>query len=143
MQAADLAAVLALEEENPGPWSAAQLEAELAAEGGWRFVALSGGTPPVVRGYVCGRTVAGEAEILRLAVASSFRRRGVATALLAHSLDFLARLGVRSVFLEVRAANAPARALYEKLAFRQVGLRENYYDAPRDHAVVMRRQGAP
>lgn len=139
MLAADIAAVLALEAENPGPWSAEQLAAELAEETAWSFVAVSPGRELLVRGFICGRSVAGEAEVLRLAVAGPWRRRGVAAGLLAHSLDFLARAGAARVFLEVRAANAPARALYEKFGFRQAGLRKNYYAAPKDHAVVMSR----
>jgi [ribosomal protein S18]-alanine N-acetyltransferase len=139
MQAADLPALLALEAENPAPWSAAQLAAELGVETGWQFVAIpAGGEAPCA--FLCGRSVAGEAEILRLAVARSWRRQGVAGLLLTHCLDFLARSGVARVFLEVRAANAPARALYEKFDFRQAGLRKNYYAAPKDHAIVMSRQ---
>jgi ribosomal-protein-alanine acetyltransferase len=140
MLAADLAGVLALEAENPSAWSAAQLAAELAGEAGWQFVAVSGGQGETLCGFVCGRTVAGEAEILRLAVAGPWRRQGVAAGLLAHSFDLLARQDVGRIFLEVRAANAPARSLYEKLGFRQVGLRKNYYASPMDHAVVMARE---
>ena len=140
MLAADLAGALALEAENPSPWSAAQLAAELEGEAGWQFVAVSGGQGETLCGFVCGRTVAGEAEILRLAVAESWRRKGVAARLLAHSFDFLARRDVGRIFLEVRVANAPARSLYEKLGFRQVGLRKKYYALPMDHAVVMARE---
>lgn len=141
MLAADLAPALAVEAEGISPWTAAELEGELGEETGWQFVAVASGQDMDLCGFICGRMVAGEAEILRLAVARVWWRRGVASLLLAHSLDFLAHQAVDRVFLEVRAANAGARSLYEKFGFRQVGLRRNYYASPPDHALVMEING--
>jgi ribosomal-protein-alanine acetyltransferase len=73
-----------------------------------------------------------EREILNVAVASAFRRQGVATALLRHHLA----KGVIH-FLEVRESNAAALALYRKIGFRQVGRREDYYRNPVEAAIVM------
>ena len=73
-----------------------------------------------------------EREILNIGVSPRFRRMGVATALLKEEL---ARQG--SHFLEVRISNVGAQALYRKLGFVELGMRPNYYDNPRESAIVM------
>ncbi len=89
-------------------------------------------------GFIAWRSTApDEAEILNLAVAPSFRRQGVASALL-HSL-FRASPEA-SLFLEVRESNHAARALYRKLKFEEVGVRFGYYADPPETAIVMRLQ---
>ena len=79
-------------------------------------------------------TAPGEAEILNLAVAPAARRRGAATALVKATLT--RQEGV--LFLEVRESNSAARKLYQKLGFREVGLRRNYYQSPLEDGIVMR-----
>lgn len=91
-------------------------------------VAVSGDK---VCGFLISREVAGEVEILNLAVAPECRRSGVATALIESIESSL-------VFLEVRESNEPARNLYWKIGFRVVGRRENYYENPVETALVMR-----
>jgi polysaccharide biosynthesis protein PslH len=82
---------------------------------------------------VSRRTASDEREILNIAVVREFRRTGVASTLINSLTD-------PSVFLEVRVSNAPARALYCKLAFEEVGTRRDYYDNPTEDAVVMRKR---
>jgi len=79
-------------------------------------------------GFVLSRRAADEAEILSIAVAPARRRRGVARRLLDLHLRRLAGLGVRAVFLEVGERNAPARRLYDRAGFHEVGRRQGYYD---------------
>lgn len=131
---ADLAAVAAIESQTPGHWTAAQLAAELERAGGWQYVAR---LEEKVVGYLCGYTVAGEAEILKLAVTVSCRRQGVAAQLLEYALAGLAAQGVRRVFLELRASNQPARKLYEKIGFGHSGMRKGYYRNPLEDALLM------
>jgi ribosomal-protein-alanine N-acetyltransferase len=136
MTGADLEPVAAIESENPAPWTAGQLADEFDQEGAWQFVAQASASGEVC-GFVCGRSCAGEAELLKIAVARQYRRQGIAGRLLGHALYALAEQGVASCFLELRAANLPALALYERFGFRRTGLRKDYYVAPPEDAIVM------
>jgi ribosomal-protein-alanine N-acetyltransferase len=78
-------------------------------------------------GFVMSRIVAGESEILSVAVGAPHQGRGLARALLRLHLGRLAGLGVKTVFLEVDENNQPARRLYAKIGFREVGRRTGYY----------------
>jgi ribosomal-protein-alanine N-acetyltransferase len=93
-------------------------------------------------GFILSRIAGDEAEIYSVAVASARRGRGLARALLTLNLRRLAGLGVRSVFLEVDEHNEPARRLYRRAGFREVGRRPGYYQQSRDPAataLVLRR----
>jgi ribosomal-protein-alanine N-acetyltransferase len=95
-----------------------------------------------LHGFILSRLAAGEAEILSVAVASARRGRGLARALLNLHLRRLAGLGARSVFLEVDEDNEPARRLYNRAGFREVGRRPGYYAEGRERpatALVLRR----
>jgi ribosomal-protein-alanine N-acetyltransferase len=86
--------------------------------------------------------VAGEAEILSIAVNASYRGRGLSRNLLLTHLGHLAGRGVRTVFLEVEENNQPARRLYERAGFGIAGRRERYYrqpDGEQLNALLMRR----
>jgi ribosomal-protein-alanine N-acetyltransferase len=100
------------------PWSAVEI-AGLMASGA---IALM-----TERGFILVREVAGEAEVLTLAVAPAARRQGQARALLAAAI---ARLGDAEVFLEVAADNDAAIALYQAAGFQPVGRRRGYYARP-------------
>ncbi len=73
-----------------------------------------------------------EREILNLAVARRFRRRGIATALLEEEMSRKAVF-----FLEVRESNTAAQQLYRKFGFMEIGYRPNYYQSPLEGAIVM------
>ncbi|MDB5369492.1 MAG: ribosomal-protein-alanine acetyltransferase [Roseomonas sp.] len=89
------------------------------------------------QGFILARAVAGEAEVLTLAVAPAARRRGVASRLLAAALAGAASRGAQAIFLEVSYANIAARALYGAAGFVQVGIRRRYYADGTD-ALVLR-----
>lgn len=91
-------------------------------------------------GCIFGANVAGEAEILNLAVKLSHRRGGIGTALVRQLLSEWAQQANRRVFLEVRESNRGAIKLYEDLGFRHVGRRKAYYAAPVEDALVLERQ---
>ena len=90
-----------------------------------------------VKGFVAARLVADELHINNVAVRQEYRRLGIATKLLETALDEAARMGAQIAFLEVRAGNAPAQALYARCGFRMTGRRPNYYTQPTEDALVM------
>jgi [ribosomal protein S18]-alanine N-acetyltransferase len=91
-------------------------------------------------GFILSRLAADEAEILSVAVAASRRGNGLARQLLDLNLRRLAGLGTHAVFLEVDEGNAPARALYRRAGFRDVGRREGYYAAGKGAAALILRR---
>jgi ribosomal-protein-alanine N-acetyltransferase len=92
-----------------------------------------------IMGFLAGRQVAGdEWEIENVAVSGPARRRGLGSRLLGEFLDLVRSRGGKHVFLEVRASNRAALALYEKWAFVQAGVRKSYYQDPVEDALVLR-----
>jgi ribosomal-protein-alanine N-acetyltransferase len=83
------------------------------------------------------RVVAGEGELLRIAVHPEVRRQGLGGALLKAVLSAIADACPLGVFLEVRAANVAARRLYTREGFIESGRRRDYYQAPPEDAIVM------
>lgn len=88
-----------------------------------------------VVGFVSARALFGEAEIFDLCVLRDKRRRGIGRALLRRLLDLLREEGVQEVFLEVRASNEGAQALYRSLGFSSSGSRRRYYADGEDAAL--------
>jgi ribosomal-protein-alanine N-acetyltransferase len=119
------------------PWTAREF-AELM-EGPGVFALAAEAPDGDLAGFILCRAVAGEAEILTLAVPPARRRRGVALALTLAA--GLAATGCEAMFLEVGEDNPAAVALYEKAGFAPVGRRPGYYDRgnARVDALVMRR----
>jgi ribosomal-protein-alanine N-acetyltransferase len=89
-------------------------------------------------GFILSRLVAGEAEILSVAIKPGWRGRGFSRPLLDLHLRRLAGLGTGTVFLEVDEKNAPAVSLYRKAGFYDVGRRTGYYGGGAT-ALVLRR----
>jgi len=93
-------------------------------------------------GFVLARSIAGEAEIITIAVARAHRRRGLGRLLMDAVLRDLHGTRAEVLFLEVDEMNAPAIALYRRLGFREVGKRAAYYRSSAggtSNALVMRR----
>ena len=119
------------------PWSEKSVAAELENQLSLWLVALEGDT---LAGYVGSQTVLGETDMMNVAVHPAFRRRGVGESLILALVEQLKALDSHSLTLEVRASNAPARSLYEKLGFSQVGLRKNYYRNPKEDACILQKK---
>lgn len=90
-----------------------------------------------VAGYIVARVSGQELHINNVAVRSEFRGRGIGKALLMRVLTQAKRLNAAVAFLELRAGNSIAQALYEKAGFVPVGKRRNYYSDPVEDAVTM------
>lgn len=91
-------------------------------------------------GYSLMSMVLDEAELLNISVAAPYQQQGLGRRLLAHMLEQAITLGVAMIFLEVRASNAAAIALYERASFVEVNVRRGYYPAEngREDAVIMK-----
>ena len=119
------------------PWSSTSLEYELNNPLSLWLVAHIDGK---IAGYVGSQTVMGETDMMNIAVSPEFRRQHIAQQLIE---ELIAQLKLRQshcLTLEVRASNAPALALYQKLAFVQVGRRPGYYRNPREDALILRKE---
>ena len=92
-----------------------------------------------VLGYVVAWFVLDEGEIANIAVDPDERGKGFGSALLDAALAVAGQRAVRTVYLEVRASNHQARALYDSRGFLEVGRRKAYYRRPVEDAVVLRR----
>ena len=119
------------------PWSEASIAAELSNPLSCWLVAMEGER---LAGYIGSQTVMGETDMMNVAVHPDFRRQGVAQALILALVEALKARGSHWLMLEVRGSNAPARALYAKLGFAEVGRRKNYYSKPREDALILRKE---
>jgi len=137
--AADLDAIMALERASfpTDAWSDAMMREELASPHGWYVVVEEAGR---LIGYAGLRAAHGatDADIQTIAIASAARGKGRGRALLTALLAEAARRGVRHVFLEVRADNPVAQALYASEGFAEAGRRPRYYQPDDVDAIVMR-----
>lgn len=88
-------------------------------------------------GYIYARLITPEVEIFNIAVLPDFRNRGVGKKLLENVLKTAAENGCRNCWLEVRESNETARKFYERLDFKSVGRRRNYYNFPTEDALLL------
>lgn len=119
------------------PWSETSISSELNNPLSLWLVALDNDR---VVGYVGSQTVLDGADMMNIAVDPAYRRRGVAAELIERLETALKSKCVICLVLEVRASNAPAIALYDKLGFAIVGRRPNYYRHPKEDALIMRKE---
>ncbi len=140
----DIPSILEIEcDSQPEPWTENAFVEEINRVGSSLLVARlpagdSGGAPfSEIVGYICFWSVAGEIQILNLAVRKASRRRGVARKL----IELAIRRGLDQhsdlVTLEVRESNLAARKLYESLGFKVTGERPGYYGAQKESAILM------
>lgn len=116
------------------PWSEESLQSELWNDSAVIIVAES--EDGSVLGYAGLQTVLDEGYITNVAVDQTYRRQGIADELIAAFVRF-GQAKLAFLTLEVRASNSPAIALYAKHGFVEVGRRKNYYDDPKEDALLM------
>ncbi len=139
MESRDIPAVAELEKQTFSmPWSQHALEESLAQE---HYSFLVAEVQGQVAGYMGLYRVLDEGDVTNIAVAQQYRRQGIGQALLVRMLQMVQEQGIHLVNLEVRAGNQGAIALYEKVGFRVIGCRKNFYEKPLEDAVLMQWQG--
>jgi len=135
----DVAAIMEIERASfpTDAWSEAMMRAELASPHG-RYVVDSEAGRLLGYGGVRAAERSADADIQTIAIAAAARGRGRGRALLRELLDTARRRGARDVFLEVRADNPTASALYASEGFVEIARRPHYYQPDDVDAVVMK-----
>ena len=113
------------------PWTLEQVLADIGQPQNWYALAYSG---EVLVGFLAMQENLYELEVVQIAVRKEWQGRGIAGQLL-ESLP-----QEKEVFLEVREGNTPARTLYQKQGFKEIGCRKGYYHAPSEDAIMMKRE---
>ena len=119
------------------PWSEKSVASELNNPLSHWLVAVE---DDAVLGYIGSQTVLDESDMMNVAVSPAHRRKGIAEALVLALADALREKGSVKLTLEVRASNVPAITLYEKLDFKPIGLRKNYYRNPKEDALILQKE---
>ena len=133
-----LEAVAAMEKECFSlPWSLAAFQEELECPNAVYLVALVDGE---VAGYGGMRHAAGEFYIDNIAASPRRRRQGIGRAVLSALVERARELDGAFISLEVRPSNRAALGLYEQLGFEPVGRRKNFYEKPREDALILTRR---
>ena len=130
----EAAAQILSEAKGATPWSSAELSRIGELSGVGAFVSSDGGD---IFGIVIGRKVLDEAEVLNLAVRQENRGKGEGRRLLERMLKDYEVAGVKRVFLEVRESNTDAIGFYRHQGFVPISTRKDYYQAPKEAALVM------
>jgi ribosomal-protein-alanine N-acetyltransferase len=133
----DLAGVLEVEDESfTNPWTRDMYTWELQNRNVCHIFVVR--TPEcLVAGFCAFWLVFDEIHINNVALRPAYRNQGLGTALMDHVMREARELGARRATLEVRASNAGARRLYERLGFYVAGTRRNYYTNPVEDALIL------
>ncbi|STT13137.1 ribosomal-protein-S18p-alanine acetyltransferase [Klebsiella pneumoniae] len=117
------------------PWS----EQTLASNQGERYCNYQLSVDGEMAAFAITQVVLDEATLFNIAVDPAYQRRGLGRALLEHVIDEVEKLGVVTLWLEVRASNVAAIALYESVGFNEATIRRNYYPTAdgREDAIIM------
>ncbi len=118
------------------PWPPEGLRAELSSDTACFAAAECGGETVGCAGMHC---ICGECYIDKVCVHPGFRRRGIARALVRYLIDAAVKNHAEFITLEVRRSNDDAVALYAGLGFEPVGVRKDFYTAPKEDALLMTR----
>ena len=134
-QSSDISSLCCLESKQPraAQWNSAAWQTELADRSAYILCAQD---EEEVVGFIALRLAAGVCEILNVAVAPSHNRQGVGQALLHQAVKWVKNQGGEQITLEVGATNMPALGLYQKMGFKQVGIRKNFYNGSEDALIL-------
>lgn len=116
------------------PWSEDGLKSELDNNFARFFVAFCEGK---IAGYIGSHNILGEVYITNVAVFPEFRRNGVGNRLVEFFVNQMKSENAEFITLEVRESNSNAISLYEKCGFQKVGQRKDFYEKPKENAILM------
>ena len=137
MNSADAVPVARLEKELfPDAWSEKGIQETLEQENTFCFVAED---KHGILGYILVYYVLDECEIARIGVSPAMRRQGIASFLLHELVMFCHAYSMNRILLDVREGNEGARAFYKRNGFLEDGIRKNFYENPKENAVLMSR----
>jgi ribosomal-protein-alanine N-acetyltransferase len=135
----DLGAIEEIERASyPTPWSRSMFAGELAKPSSICLGAVDGDQDELV-GYLIISRYVDAWHVMNIAVAPTYRRKGIARALMERLFEVTERDARRGYTLEVRVSNDAAISLYEALGFRARGIRRGYYTDNREDALIMWR----
>lgn len=132
----DLDRAFAIEQRSHAfPWS----EKTFASNQGERYLNYRLDVGTEMAAFAITQIVLDEATLFNLAVDPAYQRRGLGRELLQHLIGELEKRGVLTLWLEVRASNQAAIALYQQLDFNEVSVRRNYYPTAegKEDAIIM------
>lgn len=139
MRTEDLVACADIHRESFSPfWSAGALASMFSSPGMRGAVIRRSAARAVVEGFVLYRIVAGEAEIITIAVIEQCRKKGLGRELMVHVIRDCLTERLEKIFLEVAESNIAARKLYGSLGFKKVGERKGYYGQPAEKKQISR-----
>jgi len=137
MRCEDVAEVLSIERVSfSTPWSEILFMNEIYKAGSFPKVAR---LHERVVGYLCANQVLDEGHILNVTVHPDYRFQGIASMLVRQVIQVFKARGCKSIYLEVRASNGPARRMYERSGFCAIATRKTYYTCPPEDAIIMAR----
>lgn len=122
----------------PDPWSVDSLWTFASDESVRTLICAKENTTEEIVGYFALQYVLDEAEIAIIAVKNKYRRQGLGREILDEIKCFCQGKNITTIHLEVRSKNEAAIHLYRAFGFEEVGRRKNYYEAPKDDAILFR-----
>jgi len=118
----------------PSPWNANAFKAEAQKKVSHLWALI---IDHELLGYICFWVFMDEIQLVNLAIHPFKRREGYAKTLLSKMFDVSLSRGIQYIWLEVRPSNHPAKSLYSKYGFCEIGRRPNYYTETQEDAIVM------
>lgn len=130
--------IAAIEEASmPNPWKAPSYIEAIDSDHAFIIVAMDSDK---VAGFAVFYLTPPEAELPDIVVDKSYRGQGLGAQLLSYAHEVLTSKNIDTLFLEVRESNAPARGLYTKMGFEEIGKRKYFYSNPVEDAICMRKE---
>ena len=119
------------------PWSKKSFESTISSKDTIYIVAT---IDEKIVGYLGIYILCDQSDISNVCVHKYYRRMHIAEAMLSYIFDRAKSNNVKEITLEVRESNVAAISLYEKMGFKEIGIRKNYYQKPLENGLLMWKQ---